>query len=282
MESSSGGIFSLIAEYVLKNNGSVYGACFNDKLEVEHKEIISIENLNLLRGSKYIQSNLKDLFKKIKLQLENGKMILFTGTPCQVEGLKQFLQKDYSNLFLQDLICHGVPTKKVWNKYLRNIEKEYGKIKNISFRDKTNEGWNKYELLFEFENNKKFINHSKDLFMRIFLSDIALRDSCYSCKFKKKHRESDITLADFWGINNIIPEMNDEKGTSLVIVHTEKGKLLLEKIKERAKIKEVNFEEAISYNPSMINSPDISKMNNEFFEELEEKDLEKLVKKYVK
>lgn len=283
MESSSGGIFSLIAEYILNENGIVYGAVFNDKFEVEHKEITAKEDLKYARGSKYIQSDLKKIFTNIKQQLDESKLVLFTGTPCQVEGLKQYLNKDYSNLFLQDLICHGVPSKKVWKKYIEYIEKENkGKIKNISFRDKRNKGWNKYELLFEFENSREFIEHSKDIFMKVFLSDIALRDSCYNCKFKKKHRESDITLADFWGIENIIPEMNDEKGTSLIIVHTAKGKDLLDKIKEKIRLERVDFIKAISDNPSMTMSASPNKQKDEFLKKLDKISIEELVDLYIK
>lgn len=283
MKSSSGGVFSLIAEYILNENGIVYGAVFNDKFEVEHKEIITKEDLKYARGSKYIQSDLKKIFKNIKKQLDDKKLVLFTGTPCQIEGLKQYLNKDYSNLFLQDLICHVVPSKKVWKKYLEYIEKENkGKITNISFRDKQNKGWNKYELLFEFENNKKFVEHSKDIFMKVFLSDIALRDSCYNCRFKKRHRESDITLADFWGIDNIMPEMNDEKGTSLIIVHTAKGRDLLDKIKEKIKLERVDFLKAISNNPSMTMSANSDKQKNEFLEKLDKISIEELVNQYIK
>lgn len=283
MESSSGGVFSLIAEYILDKNGCVYGAVFNDKFEVEHREITSKEDLKYVRGSKYIQSDLKNCFKNIKKQLHNGRLVLFTGTPCQVEALKSFLNKEYENLFLQDLICHGVPTKIIWKKYIEYLETENKeKIRNISFRDKRNNGWNKYELLFEFQNSQKFVNHSKDIFMKIFINDIALRDSCYNCKFKKKHRESDITLADFWGINNIIPEMNDEKGTSLVIVHTDKGKKMLNAVKKNMEIKKVNFLDAINYNPSMVNSADIKSYDKDFIIKLNQISIKELIEQYIK
>lgn len=281
-ESSSGGVFSTIAEYIINNNGVVFGATFNKEFLVEHIKVEDIISLSKLRGSKYIQSEIKRAYKEVQKILNENRLVLFTGTPCQIEGLKSYLQKDYDNLYTQDLICHGVPSKKVWKKYLEDIKKqEKCNFDSISFRNKANKGWSNYQLLFVHDNIKKYIDHEKDIFMNIFLSDIALRDSCYDCKFKKKHRYSDITLADFWGINNVIPEMNDEKGTSLVIVNSKKGEYLLERIRDNMVLKQVDFEVSIENNRSMVKSPSKHKYREEFFEDLEKLELQELVFKYI-
>lgn len=282
MKSSSGGIFSLIAENIINKDGVVFGAVFNENFDVEHIKISNVNEISKIRGSKYIQSNIKETYKEAKKALEEGKRVLFTGTPCQVEGLKSYLMKDYDNLYTQDIICHGVPSKKVWDKYLdfrKNMDNDTPN--SIFFRSKENEGWNKYQLLFQYNNFEKYINHSEDLFMKIFLNDIALRDSCYECKFKKKNRNSDITLADFWGINEVMPEMNDEKGTSLVLVNSEKGKELLEELEDKIEIKQVNFELAISNNPSMTTCPEKNSYREEFFKNLDNMGLKDVIARYI-
>ncbi len=282
MKSSSGGIFSLIAEHIINNDGIVFGAAFNDKFLVEHIKINNIEYISKVRGSKYIQSDINYTYKEAKKYLEAGKKVLFTGTPCQIEGLQKYLLKEYENLYTQDLICHGVPSKKVWKKYLEYRKKEdKDNIQDIYFRSKENKGWNEYQVLFKYQNKNKYIDHLKDIFMRIFLSDIALRDSCYNCKFKKKNRNSDITLADFWGINEILPSMNDEKGTSLLIVNSKKGERILNQIKESIILKEVDFEQSIKNNKSMIKSSEINNNTKEFFKDLEKLNLDELVFKYI-
>ncbi len=150
-----------------------------------------------------------------------------------------------------DLICHGVPSKNIWDEYNKSFKND---IEKFSFRNKEKKGWNKYQVLIETKTEKRYIDHEKDEFMNKFLSDKYLRESCYNCKFKKKHRISDITFADFWGINNIAPEMNDEKGTSLIFINSLKGKEIFESIKANLIYKKVDFKEAIKYNPSMIKS----------------------------
>lgn len=282
MNSSSGGLFSLIAEYIIKNNGVVFGAIFDDDFLVKHIKAETLPEIEKIRGSKYIQSDIGKTYNEARQALNQGRLVLFTGTPCQIEGLKTYLMKDYENLYTQDIICHGVPSNKVWKKYLEYRKLDNDILENVSFRNKENKGWNKYQLLFEYKNSKTYIDHIDDLYMKIFLSDIALRDSCYDCKFKKKHRISDITLADFWGINDLLPEMNDEKGTSLLIVNSEKGRKLLDNIKDKIKIKEVDFEKAICKNPSMIKSPKLKENREKFFKDLESNmSIEELTNKYI-
>ena len=276
MESSSGGIFTLIAEEILKENGIVFGVSFNENLELNHVEVQNKEDLKFLRGSKYLQSNIGNTFKIAENYLKQNRRVLFTGTPCQIEGLKCFLRKDYDNLYTQDVICHGVPSKKVFEKYVNE-----NKVQKVYFRNKENKGWNNYQILIKAKNSQKYINHEKDLFMRIFLNDLDLRDSCYDCKFKKKHRVSDITLADFWGIDKVLPEMNDEKGISLVILHSSKGKEIFEKIKNKILFKEVNFYDSIKDNQAMIKSCQYNENRENFFADLDKLSLKELCEKYL-
>lgn len=280
--SSSGGIFSLLAEKILENNGVVFGATFDKNFMVYHRKIKSIGELELLRTSKYVQSVIGETYKECKEELENGKNVLFTGTPCQINGLYKYLQRKYDNLYTQDIICHGVPSPKVWRKYLEFRRKKDAKQPvRINFRHKEN-GWNLYALLLQYNNSAYKTNHSNDLFMQAFLRNACLRDSCYNCSFKDKNRISDITLADFWGIDKISPKMNDNKGTSLVIINSIKGQKIFDSISKKMKFEEVNFEESIKYNLSMTTSASKHKSSEEFFENLDALDFDVLVKKYSK
>lgn len=283
MKSSSGGIFTLIASYILDLDGVVFGAKFDDDFQVIHSFIEHKEELYQFRGSKYVQSKIGDMYKKAKKFLEQNRYVLFTGTPCQIEGLYSYLGKEYEKLYTQDIICHGVPSPMVWRKYLQEFNIKYkGKPKEISFREKSNTGWNNFEMKLQYDTDSYITSHNEDIYMKAFLYNICLRDSCYACNFKKKDRISDITLADFWGINNIDKEMNDNKGTSLVIINSKKGNQLFEKIEQNTICKEEDFEEAVKYNPSMISSVKMHKNRENFFKGLENNDLEVLVKKYTK
>lgn len=279
--SSSGGVFTLLAEKILEKNGVVFGAKFDEDFNVVHNYVERKEDLDAFRGSKYVQSKIGDAYKKTEEFLKDGRPVLFTGTPCQVEGLKTFLRKDYENLYTQDLICHGVPSPKVWRKYLNFREKQdASRPVRINFRQK-DDGWNLYALLLQYNNNAYKTNHCDDLFMKTFLQNVCLRESCYDCSFKSRHRKSDITLADFWGIDQILPEMNDDKGTSLVIVNSEKGQKLFEEMQEDLVTQETDFEKAINFNSAMTQSVEIHKNRDKFFENLDKLEFDKLVKKYI-
>lgn len=283
VKSSSGGIFSILAEYIIKNNGIIYGASFDENFNIKHKRILCNTDLDLLRGSKYVQSSIGDIYKQVKNDLESNRQVLFTGTPCQVEGLRSYLRKEYVNLITMDFICHGVPSPLVWKKYLEEMKKsKQENIKNIYFRNK-DIGWKVFSLKIIFDEKIYINNLSKDLFMKGFLQDVYLRPSCYSCKFKKTNRVSDITVADFWGIENILPKMDDDKGISLIVIHSEKGEQLFDKLSETMILNEVNLNEAIKYNPSMIKSVKYNEKRNSFFAELNSvKELTDLIRKYTK
>ena len=285
MQSSSGGIFTAIASNIIDKGGIVFGATWNDDFSrVEHAYVENKDELYKFRGAKYLQSDINKSYVQVKKFLDEGRYVLFTGTPCQIEALKSFLNKDYDKLYLQDIICHGVPSPKVWTAYKKFMEQknENSKTTNMYFRDKTLEGWNRYHVKMQFNNNKTYdVEHGKDTYMKAFLSNIALRDSCTNCKFKKENRASDITLADFWGINNIKPDMNDEKGTSLVIVNSEKGKALFEEISSMIKSEKVDFFTAIKPNPSMNTVSTRNSKSDDFFDDIDKIPFDELVKKYV-
>ena len=265
MQSSSGGVFTLIAEHVINNGGTVFGAAFDENLSVRHTGINSIADIEKLRGSKYIQSSIGNTYKEAKKLLESGVPVLFTGTPCQISGLLLYLGKEYDNLFTQDLICHGVPSPMVWQRYVKYREAESGsKTRRMFFRNKKY-GWKTYSVQFEFSNCTEYEQIlSEDLFMRGFLADLFLRPSCYQCPSKGIERQSDITLADFWGVENVAPEMFDDKGTSLVVVNSDKGKRLFDAISPQMKIKETAIEQTLSFNPAAYKSADLPQARARF------------------
>ncbi len=283
LQSSSGGVFSLIAECVLEQNGAVFGAAFDDDFRVKHIEILSKESLYKLRGSKYLQSTIGDTYKKAQEYLKQGKMVLFSGTPCQISGLKSYLGKDYDSLILQDFICHGVPSPAVWEKYIEFREmKSNLRARTAYFRDKTY-GWKKFSLKCIFDNDDEYIQTlDKDEFMQSFLKNLCLRPSCYNCHSKSLNRESDITLADFWGIDNVLPEMNDDKGTSLVLVNSKKGNDIFQKISSNMIYKEVDIMEAVKYNSSAYKSVDYPKNRDKFMMLVKRMDFDKALSKSTK
>lgn len=233
MNSSSGGIFTAIAEFILREDGVIFGAAFDENFMVHHIVVKDVDGLNKLRGSKYTQSNMGDIYSEVKKYLNLDRKVLFSGTACQIAGLKSYLGKEYANLFTVDVLCHGVPSPKIWKKYLSALEQEYGKnILEINFRNKDS-GWKNYSMKIRFANSLVYTSvFSKDLFMRLFLSNICLRPSCHNCLFKEFPRVSDITIGDCWGIEKHSPEMDDNKGSSIVVVNSNKGKDLKELIND--------------------------------------------------
>lgn len=281
LKSSSGGMFSLVAEQVLDSDGVVFGAGFDEEFRVVHNCIDNMKDIEQFRGSKYVQSNIGNTYSQVKNFLKKERNVLFTGTPCQISGLKSYLGKSDDNLFCMDIVCHGVPSPKVWDKYVDFREKEAGsKPKRISFRLK-NEGWKRFSVSFLFKNDTEYRkNLREDLYMKTFLKDVCLRPSCYACEFKSLHRQSDITLADFWGIQNMLPEMDDDKGTSLIFVNSGRGQEMLEKIKGKITYEEVDINQTVKYNSPAIRSVKYNIDREKFFNHLDNMEFDKLVNKY--
>ena len=284
MKSSSGGIFTELAKRVIEKNGVVFGAGFDCEMNVVHSYTTTKEGLEKFRGSKYVQSIIGDTYKQAKEFLDRGTLVYFSGTPCQIGGLYSYLNKEYDNLITQDIICHGVPSKKIWNKHLECRKKQIGadKVSSIAFKDKRT-GWETYSVAIKFENGKEYASRSsKDNLMRAYLANLCLRPSCYNCKFKTKNRQSDITLADLWGAKSITPQLYDNKGTSLVIIGSERGKMLFEEISNSLTYTEIDLDEAIKYNSSMIASPPMPKKRDSFMLSVEKEDFDKVVERYCK
>ena len=283
LRSSSGGIFPLLAKCILAKGGKVYGAAFDEEWLVQHVSIGDVNNLSMLQGSKYMQSDKKQTFVQVKRDLDSGKEVLFSGTPCEVRGLKSFLQKEYEKLTCVDVVCHGVPSPLVWRKYIAYIEKIVGKPRDRestpSHRLKS-DGWSRYSVSIPFSHDTEYRKgHDKDLYMRTFLKDVILRPSCYECICKPSTDISDISLADFWGIEQVLPCLFDDKGTSLVIVNSQKGNELFKEIQDKMKWQQVGYQTAVKYNPAIYKSPQMPKSRGYFFEQFGNMDIERLMHK---
>lgn len=265
--SSSGGVFSEVAIQILNNKGVVFGASYDKHFAVQHSYVERIEDLRLLCGAKYSVSNIGNSYVQVKKFLDMQKQVLFAGTPCQVAGLKSFLRKPYANLFTIDFVCHGVPSPLVWEKYVQyRAAQDNGGVlpEEINLRSKST-GWSRYQYSNEYcyANGRKYTAKSgEDLFMRLFVGDYINRESCADCQFKGYQRCSDLTLGDFWGIWDVAPEIDDNKGISLVLVHSKKGKEMLSQIANRVVLKEVTLEQTSRQNPSMLYSS-LAKENRE-------------------
>ena len=262
LQSSSGGIFTLLATKTINNGGIVFGAKFNEQWEVVHDSAETIDDLAKFRGSKYVQSRINDNYIKVEQFLKQGRQVLFSGTPCQIAGLKKYLIKEYKDLICIDIICHGVPSPMVWQKYKAQFE--LSETSSISFRDKSN-SWKSYEVVVS-KDQKEVIRETvgQNVYMKLFLSDLCLRPSCANCPAKVAKSQSDITIADYWGIQHIHPEFDDDKGSNLVLINSEKGLNFFNKL-ECDKI-ESNFNTAIKYNPSYFKSVSEPKYRKYFFD----------------
>ena len=256
--SSSGGVFGLLARHVLDEGGAVYGAAFTeDCMAVQHIRADGNEQLDGIMRSKYVQSSVvADVYEGVERDLKEGRHVLFSGTPCQIAGLLHFLRKPYSNLLAVDFICHGVPSPKVWSKYLEEAVAAGCKaINDISFRDKSL-GWKLYSFAIDYdERDRNYTLTSafpENPFMRAFLENLILRPSCYKCPSKGGRSHADITIADFWGIQQIHPEMDDDKGISLVLIHTNKGQQALQR--EKLNCKEASYDDVLCFNSAVVHS----------------------------
>lgn len=274
-QSSSGGAFTAFASLIIKNGGVVYGVSM-DNFIAHHTKAENLNSLAEFRGSKYVQSDLQSTYKEIKEDLKKGITVMFSGTPCQVEGLILFLGKKYHNLITIDFSCHGVPSPKVLRLYLYNLEKKFGKkLSNVSFRDK-NLTWRWFSFKAEFIDGSQFSEPlDKNLYLRGFTDNLFLRPSCYDCAFKKTSRVSDITVADFWGIQDTYPEYYDEIGVSLCCANSSRGLTLIKQASELLEINDVDFEKAVSRNSAYTCSVRPSNMRGWFFEHLDRVPIEK-------
>lgn len=228
--SRSGAAFIAISDWILKQGGVVYGVGYTDHFRVVHKRATTMEERDEFKGSKYVQSDLDHIFRQVKQDLREGRIVLFSGTPCQTSGLNSYVGKRLrENLYLVDIVCHGVPSPYMWRDYLKFLEEKVGsKITWVNFRDKQKYGWRAHHETFIFGGGQ-----NKMSFPFLFYKHIMFRKSCGKCHFTNTRRPSDITLADFWGWEKTNPEANkDDKGLSLIFCNTEKGRKLFEAVKQ--------------------------------------------------
>lgn len=289
MSSSSGGIFTSLAQYVIQNGGVVFGARFDNRWDVIHDYTDKVDGLSAFRGSKYLQSRVGDTFILARRFLKEGRTVLFSGTSCQIAALRRFLQKDYDNLLTADLVCHGTPSPLVWRIYLEEIIARKGDknsvshpltsdsklnalstIRSIQFRNKCY-GWKKYSFALKLSKasaagEQNTVLHSsiftQDAYMQAFLDNVTLRPSCYCCPAKDGRSGADITLGDFWGIENVLPSFDDDKGTTLLLVNTDKGQEYINRLS--IDTQEAPADSISRYNLSYY-SPVAESVNRTFF-----------------
>ena len=276
--SSSGGIFTALSLQILEKNGVVVGVAFDKCFNVSHMIVKSKEELSKLRGSKYVQSDIRGCYENVKELVQRGVLVLFSGTPCQIEALRAILGKTYDNLILVDIICHGVPSNRVWQRYLNwQKVKHNADLVNVNFRDKCS-GWDKFSLSLMFEDGTRYQGIlDKDPYMKAFLQNLCLRESCYQCHFKTKRHNSDLTIGDLWGIDEIEPKLNDNAGTSVVFIQSSKGKKIIDILSKTTYLKTVDSKISIEKNGAMIHSVYRHPMRDYFLNKLDNMDFDKLV-----
>lgn len=289
--SSSGGAFHIIAAKIIRDDGVVVGAALTSNYRsVHHIMIESIEELAFLHGSKYVQSKIGDIYKEVKRVLTTGRSVLFSGTPCQVEGLNLYLtkgktdvdmDKSYPNLITVEIICHGTPSPRLYERYIDEMENKLGDcINGVFFRDET--GGENLVMRIETENGITYKkDKTKDLYYRMFLSDTCLRESCYQCPSRGLKRRADITLSDFWGAENVAPDLIDGGGLSLISIHTRKGSRMFAEVRREMVGHEVDFNEAIKGNPVFYISYNRPKLRDSIENDVERYDMRKLTSKYA-
>lgn len=269
-KSSSGGVFYYLSKEVLSEGGVVFGAAFDSYFNVYHEKITNISDLEKIMRSKYVQSNTGLTFKDVYTLLNDGKKVLFSGTPCQVAGLRRFLRKDYNNLITVDLLCHGIPSPFVWEKYRQEVSKgNTSGIESVNFRSKLLE-WREYSLQITFVDRKNYFKSvEKDPYLRSFLANLILRPSCYRCQYRHGNRKSDITLSDFWGVPAVLPDRDNKDGVSHVMIQSEKGLELFTRIaSESFEFGQVDALSALRYNEAADVDPLYTKMRDDFFERI--------------
>ncbi len=280
--SSSGGAFTLFAQKILSEGGAVFGAALSaDCRKVEHICVEDEVGLEKLRRSKYVQSDMGTCYQQAEKLLKAGRQVLFTGTACQIEGLKGFLGEDYPGLWCADIICFGVPSPKLWERYIHYREEQTGApVRKVIFRDKIS-GWANSSLTVEFAGGDIHSEkQSENLYMRAFQRRIALRPCCYQCSFKGTCRIADVTIGDLWGLNAVLPEWNDDKGVSLLMVRGDRGQTLFEQVKENCRWQAIDGEEALRHNPMAVKSASRPPRRDKVFRKLDRMSFDLLIQKY--
>lgn len=281
-QSTSGGAFYSVARWVISQNGVVFGAAFDEDLQLHHYSAQTITDVQKLRGSKYIQSNLGEIFKEVKKQLLNDRWCFFSGTGCQVAGLKAYLGKEYVKLITADLVCHGVPSQSFFNEHISYLENRYNdKVIAYYFRD------NKHGIgceICEFKNRRKLVNPTYELspYLYSFMYGMVLRPSCYGCIYAHIPRQGDISLADFWGVGKILPKIERSSGVSLVLLNTDKAMNIWEQVKEDMCYSVSNIDDAIRCNGNLIHSTNKPRLRDYVFKEIKKHGYEYVASHYFR
>lgn len=253
--STSGGVFSALSKYVLDRSGVVFGAEFDENFKVRHGMCTNEKGLSRFRGSKYVQSDVGDVYKQVKKELSKDRWVLFTGTPCQIAGLHSYLGKPYEKLILMDIVCYSISSPGVWKQFLDYIGQKIPikNVKKIKFRDKSKYGYEYTLMTFRDKNGKVLYSSGPESnpMLRSFVSNTSTRPSCYACKFKTVDRVSDFTAWDCYNIYQYNKKLDDNIGTSHLMVHSQKGISVLNEMKEYINVFEVNSERAVSSEPAM-------------------------------
>lgn len=268
-KSSSGGAFTLLANWMLDRGGAVIGAAYTDDCRgVEHILVDNKEDLRKLRGSKYVQSDTGTIYREMKARLEKGIPVLFTGTPCQIAAVNSYLGKPYDLLYTVDLVCHGVPSPGVYKAFVKELEEKHGsKVKKVSFRDKSVVSWD-HSIKIDFEDGQTYARKRNDCpYLKAFLQLLSVRKSCGQCPFAKLPRQGDMTIADFWDIHRYKASFDDRKGTSLVLSNNQKGRQMLEVLRKNAILcSEAPLEHAVKYNSQIRHSSLLHPRRSRFFD----------------
>ena len=286
LKCASGGAFSAFAKYILEQNGIVYGVIWNNDIVAIHSRAENIEQLEKMYSSKYVQANTLDTFKQAKKDLEAEKLVLYSGTPCQIAGLKSYLKKEYNNLITVDLICHGVPSPLIFEKYKHELMKNKSdeKLLDINFRSKVN-GWGTEQFIKIITSKKEYIIPCiKNDYSKAFGLHASVNTMCLNCQFNTIPRIADITMGDFWGVDEYDAFLNDKKGISIILINNEKGQNLLNKIKTNCKLQEVPLNVVTKRNPNIYSSSKAHKNREKFLEYvcIKNKSLKSGVTKYLK
>lgn len=284
ISSTSGGVFSALADAFLKQGGYVVGAIYGEHFEILHTIIHAKERVPELRQSKYAQSALNDIFQQIRELLKKGERVLFCGTPCQSAGLQAFLAKPYVNLYCCDFICRGVISSKVYKKYLKDIEKAFHeKITKVHFKNK-DFGWNRFSTKLTFRNGTYYQqDRYHDCYLKGYLNyNLYLRPSCYQCRFKKLPRESDMSLGDFWGIGKYRSELDVDKGTSVILVNSKKGSEMLSWMQDGLYVEKRSLDEVLEGNACLLHAATVGKFRSYFFRKMDHVRFDRLIKRIEK
>ena len=282
-KSSSGGIFTAVSDYILASGGAVIGADFDGEMNVVHVVAQTAAARDRMRGSKYIQSDTTAVFSHVHELLADGRPVLFTGTPCQAAAVRTAFPRA-ERLFIVDIICHGVPNPAVWKRYVSFIEKKYGKkLAFYSFRDKAKSGWRQYSAKLTFTDGSTVShNNVTGSYIELFRYDVCTREACTQCPFASPHRYGDITIGDFWGIENVLPEISDNKGISAVMINTPKGKTLLEAVKSGLAVYPCSQADIAAKQPNLSRPSGFSNKADAFRTDLAAMPFEHVLKKYTR